>query len=138
MASDHDTPPAGPSGPPRSPGWRDALTADVTADVRGTDIGRATRALLAFTYGEPERKAVEALLSECLDPAGPAVDPQVGALAVTCVGHVARIHGEVGPDLVARVRGLLQDPVLGGRAEDALDDIASFAPHALGPRRGVD
>ncbi|WP_217206347.1 hypothetical protein [Streptomyces sp. AC550_RSS872] len=134
MASDHDTLPGGHPGPPGSPGWRDALT----ADIRATDVGRATRALLAFTYDEPEREVIEALLSECLDPAGPAVDPQVGALAVTCVGHVARIHGEVGPDLVARVRDLLQDPVLGGRAEDALDDIASFAPHALVPRREAD
>ncbi|MCF1598617.1 hypothetical protein [Streptomyces muensis] len=134
MASEYGTPPGGRAGPPGSPGWRDALT----ADVRGTDVARATRALLAFTYDEPEREATEELLSECLDPAGSAVDPQVRALAVTCVGHVARIHGEVGPDLVARVRGLLQDPVLGGRAEDALDDVASFAPHALEPKRGTD
>ncbi|MET9966764.1 hypothetical protein ABZZ80_12825 [Streptomyces sp. NPDC006356] len=134
MASDHHNLPGGPAGSPGSPGWRDALT----VHIRGTDIDRATRALLAFTYDEPEREVIEALLTECLDPAGPAVDPQVRALAVTCVGHVARIHGEIGPDLVARVRGLLQDPGVGGRAEDALDDIASFAPHALEPRGGTD
>ncbi|MEU4874969.1 hypothetical protein [Streptomyces sp. NPDC021608] len=53
------------------------------------------------------------------------------ALAVTCVGHIARLHGAIDARLVTRVRDLLQDPVLGGRAEDALDDIASFAPGAL-------
>ncbi|WP_328481893.1 hypothetical protein OHS71_26830 [Streptomyces sp. NBC_00377] len=53
------------------------------------------------------------------------------ALAVTCAGHVARLHGAIDVRLVARVRDLLQDPVLGGRAEDAVDDIASFAPAAL-------
>ncbi|MFF8929093.1 hypothetical protein ACF1AO_17665 [Streptomyces longwoodensis] len=74
---------------------------------------------------------VEALLLECLDPAGPVIDPQVTALAVTCVGHVARIHGDVAPDLVDRTRQLLPDPVLGGRAEDALDDVRSFAPQVL-------
>ncbi|MFF7162992.1 hypothetical protein ACFZBP_16815 [Streptomyces sp. NPDC008086] len=136
MASELGTPPGGPAGSPgspRSPGCRDALT----ADIRGTDAGRATSALLAFTYEEPDREVIEALLSACLDPAGPAVDPQVRALAVTCVGHVARTHGELGPGLVARVRGLLQDSGLGGRAEDALDDVASFAPHALEPRGGT-
>lgn len=107
--------------------WRAALT----ADVGGSDLGRATRALLALTYDDPDREAVEALLLECLDPGGPAVDPQVTALAVTCAGHVARLHGAIDVRLVARVRDLLQDPVLGGRAEDAVDDIASFAPAAL-------
>ncbi|MFJ6560888.1 hypothetical protein ACIQMV_13570 [Streptomyces sp. NPDC091412] len=109
--------------------WRAALT----ADVGSTDVGRATRALLALTYDDPDRTAVEALLLKCLDPSDTTVDPQVTALAVTCVGHVARLHGAIGPDLLERVRDLLQDPVLGGRAEDAMDDIASFA----GPAREV-
>ncbi|MFD9003776.1 hypothetical protein ACFV0T_22915 [Streptomyces sp. NPDC059582] len=87
--------------------------------------------MLALTYDDPDRDSVEALLLECLDPAGPAVDPQVTALAVTCAGHVARLHGHIGPRLVARVRELLRDPLLGGRAEDAMDDIGAFASDAL-------
>ncbi|MER0428205.1 hypothetical protein AB0F05_29645 [Streptomyces microflavus] len=37
------------------------------------------------------------------------------------------------PDLVSRAEGLLGDPELGGRAEDALDDIASFTGGPQGP-----
>ncbi|MGW2819695.1 hypothetical protein ACWC24_01615 [Streptomyces sp. NPDC001443] len=94
--------------------------------------------MLALTYDDPDREAVEALLLECLDPAGLAVDPQVTALAVTCAGHIARLHGVIGPRLVARIRELLQDSVLGGRAEDAMDDIGAFAPDALRCRTGTD
>lgn len=50
---------------------------------------------------------------------------------MTCAGHIARIHGAISARVVDRVRVLLQDPVLGGRAEDAMDDIAAFAPDAL-------
>ncbi|BCJ52198.1 hypothetical protein Asp14428_36730 [Actinoplanes sp. NBRC 14428] len=101
----------------------DQRRAEWAEDLTNSDVAVSTRALLALTYEDPDRRRVEQILLDCLRPA---VDPQLRALAVTCMGHVGRLHGAVSPDIVTRLRGLLSDPALGGRAEDALDDIASF------------
>ncbi|WP_326957677.1 hypothetical protein [Amycolatopsis sp. NBC_01286] len=42
-------------------------------------------------------------------------------------GDVARLDHEIGPALVARLRELEKDLVLGGIAEDAFADVVSFA-----------
>ena len=98
--------------------------AALTTDLGSTDIGVSTRALLAMTFDDPDRERVEAVLLNCLSPEA---DPQIRALAVTCMGHVGRIHRAVSADVVRRLEELLDDPVLGGVAEDALGDIADFA-----------
>lgn len=100
--------------------WRAAML----SDLRGPDITAATRALLALTYDDPDRTAVESLLLRQLSSSE--VDPEVRALAVTCMGHVGRIHRAVSPEVVRRLESLIDDPELGGRAEDALGDIAAF------------
>lgn len=91
--------------------------------VRSGDVADATDALLDLTNNEPDRTWFQGFLLECLEPA---VTGQVRALAVTCVGHVARLDHEVGPALVRRLHELAEDPLLGGIVEDALGDIASF------------
>lgn len=100
--------------------WR----ADMLSDLAGEEIYRATRALLSLTYNDPDRVWVERLLIGCLDQD---CDPQIRALAVTCMGHVGRIHSSIGHEVVAKLRELLEDSALGGIAEDALSDIRSFA-----------
>lgn len=102
------------------PDWRAAMI----SDLRGPDITAATRALLALTYNDPDRTAVEVLLLCQLSSSD--VDPEVRALAVTCMGHVGRIHRAVSPETVRRLEALIDDAELGGRAEDALGDIAAF------------
>ena len=48
----------------------------------------------------------------------------VRGLAATCLGHLARIHGQLDLGLVKpALQKLTKDPDIGGRAEDALDDI---------------
>lgn len=106
--------------------WR----AVMMSDLESSDIGLSSRALLALTYDDPDRERVEAVLLDCL---APEVDPQIRALAVTCMGHTARIHQAVGVDVIRRLEGLLDDPVLSGRAEDALDDVTSFVGGRLNP-----
>lgn len=101
--------------------WRSA----VMSDLQGPDVTAATRALLDFTYGDPDRRAVEVVLLRQLS--SPDVHHEVKELAVTCMGHVGRLHRAVSPDVVRRLEGLLDDPDLGGRAEDALGDIRAFA-----------
>lgn len=53
---------------------------------------------------------------------------QMRAVAATCLGHLARIHGRLGSDRVRpALRSLLDDPRTAGAAENALEDIAMFA-----------
>jgi hypothetical protein len=52
---------------------------------------------------------------------------EVRATAITCLGHVARIHGRIDSDRVLpRLRDLRSDPLLRGRVDDAIDDIEHF------------
>ncbi|MFJ1760392.1 hypothetical protein ACIOD2_08755 [Amycolatopsis sp. NPDC088138] len=95
----------------------------MVALVRQGSVADATDALLALTYNEPDRRWLQGFLLECLEPE---VEGQVRALAVTCVGHVARLDHEVGPALLGRLRELEEDPVLAGIVEDAFSDIQSF------------
>ncbi|WP_173140066.1 hypothetical protein [Kibdelosporangium persicum] len=91
--------------------------------LRSGDVESATDALLSLTYDGPDSDWMQDVLLDCLRPN---VDTQVRALAVTCFGHVARLAGKVRLDVVEVLHVLVSDPVLGGRAEDALDDVASF------------
>ncbi|MGW0208591.1 hypothetical protein ACWDZ8_23250 [Streptomyces sp. NPDC003233] len=100
--------------------WRDALL----EDLHSSDISLAVRALLRLTYEDPDRRWMEGVILECLSPKA---DPQIRALAVTCLGHLGRLHRAVSPEVTQRLESLLDDPVLGGQAEDALGDIAYFA-----------
>ncbi|OBG84107.1 hypothetical protein A5699_27860 [Mycobacterium sp. E802] len=95
------------------------------SDLHGPDVTAATRALLELTYGDPDRRAVEVVLLRQLS--SPGMHPEMKELAVTCMGHIGRLHRAASPDVVRRLEGLLGDPVLGGRAEDALGDIRAFA-----------
>jgi hypothetical protein len=104
--------------------WRAALM----SEFGSPDIGVSTRALLAMTFDDQDRERVEAVLFDCLSPD---TDPQIRTLAVTCMGHVGRIHRAVSADVVRRLEELLDDPALGGVAEDALGDIAAFAGEGL-------
>jgi len=99
--------------------WRLAMM----TDLESSDIELATRALLALAYDDSDRRRVEVVLLDCLSRDA---DFQIQALAVTCMGHLGRIHRAISVDVVHRLEGLLEDSALGGRAEDALDDIRAF------------
>lgn len=54
-------------------------------------------------------------------------DVSVRGVAATCLGHLARLHRILDLELVVpALEALLQDPHIGGRARDALDDIGVF------------
>ncbi|MFD4639282.1 hypothetical protein ACFWN2_18330 [Lentzea sp. NPDC058436] len=82
----------------------------------------AFQAMLALVRHDPERAQLQRILLGVVDGA----DRQLAQLAVTCLGHVGRIDRVVLPEVVPRLRALLGDPQLGGRAEDALGDIGHF------------
>ncbi|GDY33441.1 hypothetical protein [Gandjariella thermophila] len=101
------------------PVGRDALAAAL-----GGGDGRAiAEALVGVAYHDPDWQWVQ---DTCLRLLGHP-DTGVRAIAITCLGHVARVHRQLDTDkVVPALTRLTSDPDLGGRAEDALDDINHF------------
>jgi hypothetical protein len=80
-------------------------------------------ALIGVTFHEPDWHWVR---DRCLDFLSHE-NSDVRGLAATCLGHIARIHHALDQDVVVpALQRLRADPQVGGRAEDALDDIRMF------------
>ncbi len=82
-------------------------------------------ALPSVTYHDEDWQWVEAHCITFLD------DPreEVRAIAATCLGHLARIHGVLHLDrVIPALQAHLTDTA--GHAQDALDDIEVFIPDA--------
>lgn len=63
----------------------------------------------------------------CLEIMRSQKDPDLCGLAVTCLGHVARIHERIDKKTVIRELHLLEDkPYISCRIEDAISDIDMF------------
>jgi hypothetical protein len=80
-------------------------------------------ALLSAAYYDPDWRWVQA---KCL-AASHHSDFRVRWVAATCLGHLARIHGQL--DLapaLERLTELKADPLVNAGAEDALDDIRFY------------
>ncbi|WP_123744205.1 hypothetical protein [Saccharothrix texasensis] len=108
--------------------WR----AEMLAAVSTGDPQVANPALLELTYDDLDGEWVEPILLEHLAPRH---DVRLRRLAATCLGHLARIHGKITRGtVVPALQALLSDRVLGGTAQDALDDIEQFAPAEPGTR----
>jgi hypothetical protein len=81
------------------------------------------RALIRLALFDEDWRRVEALcVRMARDPRS-----EVRGCAVTGLGHLARIHGVLDLDeVIPLLTELAADPAMGGRAEDALDDIRMF------------
>jgi hypothetical protein len=80
-------------------------------------------ALIGVTFHDPDWRWVQDRCLEFLSHES----PDVRGLAATCLGHIARIHRALDQDaVVPALQRLRADPEVGGRAEDALDDIRLF------------
>ncbi len=56
---------------------------------------------------------------------------EIKGLAATCLGHLARIHRQLDiADVKAVLLKMTKDPIVGGRAEDALSDIQMYMENA--------
>jgi hypothetical protein len=94
------------------------------AEVMSGDVARATDALLSLTNHEVDRLWIEVVLLGVIDGD---LELQIRQLAVICLGHVARIHGDITKGKVMpKLRALERDPDLGSRAKNALEDIEVF------------
>ena len=82
-------------------------------------------ALIRVVYHDPDwRWAQELCIEYAKHP-----DSDVAGLAVTCFGHLARIHGKLDLERVLPIlEELKQDEKIGGRVDDALGDIRMYMP----------
>lgn len=87
-------------------------------------MATGTDSLLSLTYHEMDRVWLENTLLDLVDNGS---DPQIRALAVVCLGHVARMHRAITKETVLpKLHELERDPYLRSRAVNALDDIEIF------------
>ncbi|MCF6475921.1 hypothetical protein FAF44_47425 [Nonomuraea sp. MG754425] len=93
------------------------------AAVAAGDADGISAALISAAFHEEDGEWVQDWALELL--AHPS--PDVRRAAALSLGHVARIHRRIDHHLVLpRLQALLDDPEVGGTAENALDDIRMF------------
>lgn len=100
------------------------------AKIASGDQREAADALLSLVNYDPERTWLEGVLIGIVEnpDAGP-----LRSLAVTCLGHVARLHQAIDQQVVVPLlKRLATDSALGAVARDALDDVDVFV------RKGKD
>ena len=79
--------------------------------------------LLRLTYHDSDWQWVQNLCLHFIK----SENIQIRSLAVTCLGHLARIHHTLDIEQVIPIlKNLLHDKEIAGRVEDALDDIEMF------------
>ena len=85
------------------------------------DSLRICKALVSLAFHDPDWHWVQDICLRFLNDN----NPEIGGVSATCLGHLARIHGKLDRErVVAALRNRLDDPEIGGRVEDALDDIS--------------
>ncbi len=97
---------------------------EAEAALASNDPVRVTDALVRIAFHESDwRWAQETFLGH-LDNS----NPEIRGLAATCLGHIARIHGEIDRTrVVPALEKLTNDREIGGQAADALEDIEIYA-----------
>lgn len=83
---------------------------------------QASEALLSVALHESDRLWAEQVCMKALQDQR----RDVVAAAIISIGHIARLHRQVGSEVVPALRDLSKDPKLAGLVEDALDDILTF------------
>ena len=80
-------------------------------------------ALVRLAYHDPDWQYVQDLCMRFAD----SPSTEISGLAVTCLGHLARLHGKLDLGKVAPLLERLgRRPDIAGRVEDAWDDIKMF------------
>jgi len=100
----------------------EATVDDVRAALDRGDSAEASSALVGASLGGADPEEVERLCRELLGGS----DRAVAGVAATCLGHLARLAGSLGEESLDALRAHLSDPDIGGRVDDALDDVETF------------
>jgi len=88
-----------------------------------TDVKSICEALVSVAFNDSDWKWVQNKCLEFLSKGS----PEVRGVAVTCLGHIARIHRQLDKEKVFNaLRRYLDDSSISGQVEDTLDDIDMF------------
>lgn len=106
-----------------------ATPSDVREALGRDDVSGALDAMVGCAlYGDGDWRELQELYLALLDHD----DRQVQALAATCLGHLARVYGQLDEHrVVVALRQARARPYVRGTAADALEDIETY----LRPRR---
>ena len=97
--------------------------AELDVSLHSGNVEAICGALLSAAYFDPVWRWVEQQCLSFLDH----TDNSVRWVAATCLGHLARLHGQLDLEVVLnRLVPLKSDPEIGPGVEDALDDIKFF------------
>lgn len=80
--------------------------------------------LLQVTFQSDDFKWVQDLCLKLID----LYDLNISGLAITCLGHLARIHGNIEKKVVLKkLNDNLENKIISDRIQDAIDDINTYA-----------
>lgn len=99
---------------------------EVESEIKSNDIDLATKKLLDISFNSTDWKWVQDIcLSLIKDKT---INEDLRRLAVTCIGHLARIHSTLEKNKVISFleEYKLEDINIAGTIEDTLDDISMF------------
>jgi|SRR6516165_1303574 hypothetical protein len=97
--------------------------AEADVILAGSDEARICETLIRLAYHDPDWRWVQDLCLRFLQYP----DRSVRGCAVTCLGHLARIHGTIdAAKVLPALRTLQTDIALAGRVDDAISDIEMF------------
>jgi hypothetical protein len=96
---------------------------EIEKKLRSKDSTIVINTLLEITFHNQNWEWVQDLCIELLENK----NPDIKGLAVTCIGHIARIHGTIDKEKVLKAfESRKNDHTINGRIEDAIDDINMF------------
>jgi hypothetical protein len=86
---------------------------------------RVCRAIIRLALYDPDPQWTQDRLVDWIEAAS---DPWSRGVAATGLGHVARLHGQIDRGrVIPLLERLRDDPEIGAKIEDALEDIEKFA-----------
>lgn len=92
--------------------------------LKDEDMSFCSKLLLMLTMSSDNREWIEDL---CIEIINSQRDVELCGLAVTCLGHLARIHRTISQKKVMDVlKPLIKNAELSGRVDDAISDINFF------------
>ncbi len=96
---------------------------ELEEDFNSSNKDKIIKALLYASFNITNWKWVQNKCIDLLDDK----DEDIKGLAITCLGHLARIHGTIEKNKVFQaLREKVREENLKGRVQDALDDIEMF------------
>lgn len=97
---------------------------EVAAVLAAGDVAAICDMLVGVAFHEPDRAWAEDLFLAQLA----STEPDIARLSATCLGHLARIHGEIDHDKVSAAFAAAEgrSPEIDDAIENARSDIAMF------------